>query len=53
MKKEYRIFCKCIEDIIKFLECTACPHYDRHAKEFCTYEEPQNESAIEYESNEK
>lgn len=39
MEKEYRVFCKCIKDIVKFLECASCPHYDRHSKEFCNYKE--------------
>lgn len=43
MKKEYRVFCKCIEDIIKFLECTSCPHYRRNVEKYCSYGEKKEE----------
>lgn len=39
MEKEYRIFCRCIEDIIKFEECETCPHYRNDISEYCTYTE--------------
>lgn len=41
MKEEYRIYCKCIEDIIKFIECEDCPHYRKGKEEYCIYTDNQ------------
>lgn len=39
MKKNYLVFCKCIDDIVKLVDCNNCPHKSADTKEFtCSYQ---------------
>ena len=42
MKKSYLIYCICIEDITKLVDCYTCPHYDKSSEQFCKYKKTQN-----------
>ncbi len=34
------VYCRCIDDILRWSECDQCPHYE---KEECQYEKPAAE----------
>lgn len=43
-REDYLVYCKCIDDIVKFENCPVCPHYKRDTvnfEDFCKYEVSQ------------